>query len=280
MNKIAAPTLPPTSLVLLSIVSTQLGSAMAKSLFNTLNPSAVVLLRVAFAAMVLMLLWKHQIKEIFLQNWGVLIPFGLSLALMNLTFYLAIERIPIGIVVALEFIGPLGLAIANSRRLIDLLWVIFAGIGIVLLAPIGGLSLDLIGIALALTAGGFWAVYILLSVKVGRALPGGVGLALAMTVGAIFLFPIGVVAGGLTLFEPKLLLMGFGVAMLSSALPYSLELEALRWIPVQVFGILLSLEPVVAALVSFIVLGETLELRAIVAIWLIAIAAAGSSRFK
>lgn len=273
-------TLPPTNLVLLSIASTQLGSAMAKSLFDVLSPSAVVLLRVAFAAVVLMILWRHQIKGMFLQNWSALILFGLSLALMNLTFYLAIERIPIGVTVALEFIGPLGLAIANSRQLIDLLWVILAGMGIVLLAPFGGLSLDPIGIALALTAGGLWAVYIILSVKVGRALPGGVGLALAMTVGAIFLIPIGVATGGLTLFKPKLLLMGFGVAMLSSALPYSLELEALRWIPVRVFGVLLSLEPVVAALVGFIVLGETLELRALIAILLIAIAAAGSSRFK
>lgn len=274
------PTLPPTNLVLLSIASTQLGSAMAKSLFDVLSPSAVVLLRVVFAAVVLMMLWRHQIKGIFLQNWSALILFGLSLALMNLTFYLAIERIPIGVTVALEFIGPLGLAIANSRQLIDLLWVILAGIGIVLLAPIGGLSFDPIGIALALTAGGLWAVYIILSVKVGRALPGGAGLALAMTVGAIVLLPIGVAAGGLTLFEPKLLLMGFGVAMLSSALPYSLELEALRWIPVRVFGVLLSLEPVVAALMGFIVLKETLELRALIAILLIAIAAAGSSRFK
>lgn len=280
MNKIAAPIVSPTNLVLLSIASTQIGSAMAKSLFNTLSPSAVVLLRVAFAAIVLMMLWRDRLKTIFVQNWSALIPFGLSLALMNLTFYLAIERIPIGIVVALEFIGPLGLAIANSRRLIDWLWVILAGIGIVLLAPVGGMSLDPIGIALALTAGGLWAVYIILSVKVGQALPGGGGLALAMTVGAIFLLPIGVTTGGLTLFEPKLLLMGFGVAMLSSALPYSLELEALRWIPVQVFGILLSLEPVVAALVGFIVLGETLEFRAIIAILAIAIAAAGSSRFK
>jgi inner membrane transporter RhtA len=280
MNKIAAPTLPPTSLVLLSIASIQLGSAIAKSLFDFLNPLAVVLLRVAFAAVVLLVLWRPQIAAISRQNWIALIPFGLSLALMNLTFYLAIERIPIGIVVALEFIGPLGLAIANSRRFIDLLWVVLAAVGVVLLAPIGGLSLDLTGIVLALTAGGLWAVYILLSVKIGRALPGGAGLALAMTVGAIVLFPFGVAAGGLTLFEPKLLLIGFGVAMLSSALPYSLELEALRWMPVQVFGILLSLEPVVAASIGFFVLGETLELPAVIAILLIAIAAAGASCYQ
>lgn len=277
----APPRLSPTVLVLLSIVSTQLGSAIAKSLFEQLNPYAVVFLRVGFAAIVLLALWRPRWRQVDRSAYPALVLFGLALALMNLSFYLAIERVPIGIAVAVEFIGPLGVAVFNSRRWIDLLWVGLAAIGIVLLAPIGnGLALDSIGIVLALTAGGFWAAYILLAARVGQALPGGTGLAWAMVIGAIVLLPIGIGAGGTALLTPHLLLIGLGVALLSSALPYSLELEALRWMPVQVFGVLLSLEPVAAALMGFWVLGETLDFRAILAIVLITVAAAGAARFS
>jgi inner membrane transporter RhtA len=192
---------------------------------------------------------------------------------------MAVERIPLGIAVTLEFVGPLGVAIVNSRRLLDVLWVLLAAIGIILLAPVGGLKLDLVGVALALVAGSFWAAYILLSAKVGQVFPGGRGLALAMAVAAIVLLPMGVLAGGSALLKPNVLLMGFGIAMLSSAVPYSLELEALRFLPVRVFGVLMSLEPVAAAFMGFIVLGETLNLRAIMAILLVSVAAAGASRF-
>ncbi len=272
----ARPPLPPTALLLLSIVSTQLGSAVAKSLFTQINPYAVVVLRVGFAAIVLLLLWRPRWRQISRADYLPLVGFGLALALMNLTFYLAIERIPIGIAVALEFLGPLGLAVLNSRRWLDGLWVALAAAGILLLAPVGDVQLDPIGLLLALTAGGFWASYILLSVRVGRALPGGAGLAIAMTIGALLLLPVGLWAGVIGLPLP-LLLLGFAVAMLSSALPYSLELEALRWMPVQVFGVLLSLEPVTAALMGFLVLRETLSLRAMLAIMLVTIAAAGAA---
>ncbi|MBE9179534.1 EamA family transporter [Oculatella sp. LEGE 06141] len=272
------PTIPPTSLLFLAIGSTQLGSAIAKRLFEVMNPAGVALLRVGFAAIVLLLLWKPQ-KQDWQSHWRSLVLFGLALSLMNLTFYLAVERIPLGIGVTIEFIGPLGVAIANSRKLLDGLWVVLAAIGIGLLTPIGGLVLDPIGIALAFLAGGFWAAYILLSARVGRALPGGAGLALAMAVGTVVLLPIGIWSGGSDLLNPIVLLVGFGVALLSSAIPYSFELEALRFLPVQLFGVLLSLEPVAAALIGFIVLGETLSLRAMIAILLVSIAAAGASRF-
>ncbi|MBF1999584.1 MAG: EamA family transporter [Synechococcales cyanobacterium C42_A2020_086] len=273
------PVLPPTALVLLSIVSTQLGSALAKSLFQQLNPYSMALLRVGFAAIVLLLLWRPRLTGMSRRGRVALIGFGLSLSLMNLTFYLAIERIPIGVAVALEFIGPLGVAVANSRRWLDGLWVALAAVGIGLLAPIGGSVLDPVGVGLALVAGSFWAAYILLSARVGRAFPGGTGLALAMSVGAIVLLPIGLMAGGTALVSPPLLLLGFGVALLSSALPYSFELEALRWLPVRVFGVLLSLEPVAAAVIGLVLLGETLDLRASLAIGLVTVAAAGASRF-
>ena len=274
------PSLPPTALVLLSIVSTQLGSAMAKSLFAQINPYAIVFLRVGFAAIVLLLLWQPRWQQVERKHYLALIGFGLVLALMNLSFYLAIELVPIGIAVALEFVGPLGLAVLNSRRWLDGLWVLLAAAGILLLAPVNGVvngvTLDPMGLLLALTAGGFWAAYILLSAKVGKALPGGAGLAIAMTIGAVVLLPLGLWAGGVSL-SPHLLLLSFGVALLSSTLPYSLELEALRWMPVRVFGVLLSLEPVAAALTGFWVLNETLSLRAICAIMLVTIAAAGAA---
>lgn len=280
MNRMSSvPPLPPTSLVFLSISVAQLGSAVAKSLFTVLSPMGMVFLRVGFAALLLLILWRKELVGNLRSNYGVLILFGLSLALMNLSFYMSIERIPLGIAVTLEFIGPLGVAIVNSRRLLDMLWVLLAAIGIILLAPVAGLNLDLVGVALALFAGSFWAAYILFSAKVGQLFPGGRGLALAMAVAAIVLLPMGVLAGGSTLLKPNVLLMGFGVAMLSSAIPYSLELEALRFLPVRVFGVLMSLQPVAAALMGFLLLGETLNLRAIMAILLVSVAAAGTSRF-
>jgi inner membrane transporter RhtA len=278
MNR-SAPS--PTVLVLLSVASTQFGSAIAKSLFAQINPYAVVFLRVGFAALLLLALWRPNWRQVNRATAPTLILFGLSLAFMNLSFYLAIERIPIGVAVALEFIGPLGVAVAHSRRWLDALWVVLAAVGIALLAPIGDdFRLDPIGVGLALVAGALWASYILLTAKVGKALPGGAGLALAMTVGAIVLLPIGIGAGGAVLLSPTLLLIGLGVALLSSALPYSLELEALRWMPVRVFGVLLSTEPAAAALIGFLVLRETLSLRAMVAIGLVTVAAAGSARFS
>ena len=155
-----------------------------------------------------------------------------------------------------------------------------AGVGIILLTPIGGFDLDFWGVALALLSGSLWAAYILLSVRTGQALAGGEGLAWAMAIGAVALAPVGIAAEGASLLQPQVWLPGLGVALLSSAIPYSLELEALRSLPVQVFGVLLSLEPVAAAIAGFIILGETLEFRAIAAILLVTIAAAGTARFS
>jgi inner membrane transporter RhtA len=273
------PALSPTVLVLLAIASVQLGSAVAKGLFAQINPYGVVFLRVGFAALMLLALWRPDWKQMNRTTAPMVIAFGLSLALMNLSFYLSIERIPIGIAVALEFVGPLGVAVAHSRRWLDVLWVVLAAIGIALLTPIGNVEIDPIGMVLALTAGVFWATYILLTARVGQVLPGGSGLAMAMAIGAMALLPIGIGAGGVALLSPLLLLGGLGIALLSSALPYSLELEALRGMPVQVFGVLMSLEPMAAALTGFLVLGETLSLRAMVALGLVTVAAAGAAKF-
>jgi inner membrane transporter RhtA len=273
---------PPTALVLLSIISVQLGAAIAKSLFDSLGPGGTVFLRIAFAALVLSVLVRPKLGGHDRAGYLVAGLFGLVLAGMNFSFYLAIDRIPLGVAVTLEFVGPLGVAVAGSRRMLDLLWVVLAAAGILLLAPLGvlgGTDLDPVGVAFALLAGCLWASYILLSARTGSAFPGGTGLVIALCVGTLVLSPFGIAGAGYALLDPRLLLAGFGVAMLSSAIPFSLELEALRKIPARVFGVLMSLEPAVAALAGLVVLSERLEMRAVAAIVFVTVAASGASLF-
>jgi inner membrane transporter RhtA len=196
---------------------------------------------------------------------------------MNLSFYEALDRIPLGVAVTLEFVGPLGVAVAASRRALDVLWVALAASGIVLLADLGGGSADTAGVALALLAGVFWAAYILVNERVGRSFEGGGGLALAMAVATVLLFPVGVTDAADALLDPRVLAIGAAVAMLSSAIPYSLELEALRRIPAGVFGVLMSLEPAVAALAGLAILGEVLGVREWSGIGLVVAASAGAA---
>jgi len=273
---------PPTGLVMLSIFSVQLGAAIAKTLFDDLGPGGTVFLRISFAAVVLLLLWRPKLGGYARSEYLVAVVFGLALAAMNFSMYLALDRIPLGIAVTLEFVGPLGVAVAGSRRMLDLLWVVLAAVGILLLAPLGVFgqsNLDPIGVLFALTAGLFWASYILLSAGTGSVFPGGTGLVISLCVGTVVLLPIGISSGGYALLDPWLLLAGFGLAMLSSAIPYSLEMEALRKVPARVFGVLMSLEPAVATLLGFVVLGERLGPKSIAAILLVTAAAAGASRF-
>ena len=197
---------------------------------------------------------------------------------MNLIFYEALDRIPLGIAVTFEFVGPLGVAVAGSRRAVDALWVVMAAGGILLLADPGG-DLNGLGVALALTAGGFWALYIVLAARTGEAYTGSEGLTLAMVVAALVPLGPGIVQGGSDLLDPRLLLLGAAVALLSSVVPYSLETEALRRMPNHVFGVLMSLEPGVAALAGFVVLGQSLHAREVVAIALVVAASIGASRY-
>ena len=273
---------PPTALVMLSIFSVQLGAAVAKTLFDSLGPGGTVFLRIAFAALVLLLLVRPKLGGHDRAGYLIAGLFGLALAGMNFSIYLAIDRIPLGVAVTLEFVGPLGVAVAGSRRVLDLLWVVLATSGILLLAPLGlfgGMDLDPVGVAFALFAGCLWASYILLSARTGSDFPGGTGLVIALCVGTFVLFPFGITGAVHALLDPRLLLAAFGVAMLSSAIPFSLELEALRKIPARVFGVLMSLEPAVAALAGLIVLGERLEMRAVAAVLLVTVAAAGASLY-
>lgn len=273
---------PPTGLVLLAIGCFQLGAAIAKSLFDSVGPGGAVFFRVGFAALILLLLWRPRFAGHRRADYFTVIVFGLALAGMNFAFYSALDRIPLGVAVTLEFTGPLGVAVAGSRRALDVLWVVLAAAGILLLAPLnilGEVDLDPVGVALALLAGSLWAAYILLSAHTGQRFPGGTGLAIAMCVGAVVLVPAGVTSGGAALLDPRVLLVGLLVGMLSSAIPYSLELEALRKLPTRVFGVLMSLEPAVAAMVGFVVLGERLAPRALAAVFLVTVAAVGASRF-
>jgi inner membrane transporter RhtA len=276
---------------------------MAKGLFHALGPAGTVSLRVVFAAVVLIAVGRPRLrgharaeygeKDAELKTavegrprlrgharaeYGVALLFGLTIAGMNLAFYEALARIPLGIAVTLEFLGPLGVAVAGSRRRLDLLWTAFAAGGILLLSPFVGAALDPLGIVLALCAACGWAAYILLAGRAGRAFPGAEGLALGMGVAAVALLPVGVVAGGSALLAPSLLAQGAGVALLASVLPFSLEFEALKRIPAHVFGVLMSMEPAIAAVIGLVLLGEAITLRTLAALALVSAATLGATR--
>jgi inner membrane transporter RhtA len=269
---------PPTLLVLAAVASVQFGAALAKTLFDELGPGGTVFLRTLVAAIVLAVIWRPRLAGHTRRDLGLAVVFGLVLAAMNLCFYASLDRIPLGIAVTFEFVGPLGVAVFGSRRPLDLLWVALAAAGILLLSDFGsGGGLDGLGVALALTAGALWAAYILLSARVGRVFPGGAGLALAMMVATVPLAPVGLASAGADLLDPMVLLVGVAVGVLSSAIPYTLELEALRRLPIGVFGVLMSLEPAAGALAGFVVLGEALVARELVAIALVVAASAGAA---
>ena len=265
-------------LVLGGIVSVQTGAAVATTLFDELGPAGTVLVRVFFSAVVLVALWRPALRGLRGARLRDVALFGFALAAMNFSFYGALDRIPLGIAVTLEFVGPLGVALAASRRAIDLVWVALAAAGIVLLAPASGGDIDGLGVVLALVAGGFWAAYIVLSARIGRSFEGGTGLALAMAVATVLLLPIGIPVAGSELLDVGVLAAGAAVAMLSSAIPYSLELEALRRLPQGTFGVLMSLEPAVAATVGFVGLEQDLSTTDVLAIGLVVIASAGALR--
>jgi inner membrane transporter RhtA len=202
---------------------------------------------------------------------------------MNLSFYLALNQLPLGVAVTLEFVGPLMLAVVQSRKVLDVIWVILAACGVLFLAPVGflgGTSFKLAGMGLALLAGVCWAGYVLLSARVGRIFPGGSGLAVATCVAALLLLPPIIIQERSALLNPPLLLIGVGVGLLSTALPYSLEMEALRHLPSRVFSILLSLEPAIASLAGLIILHEQLSWRDMLAVILICLASIGVIAFQ
>ncbi|MGH2984788.1 MAG: EamA family transporter [Solirubrobacterales bacterium] len=264
-------------LVVGAVLSVQLGAAAATTLFDEVGPTGTVFYRLLFAALVLVAVWRPSVRGADPRALVLAAAFGVTLAAMNLCFYEALDRIPLGITVTLEFVGPLMVALLGSRRALDLAWVALAAAGIVLLTGPEG-SAEAAGVALALAAGGFWAVYILLSARIGRAFSGGDGLALAMMVSAALMVGPGIASGGADLLDARVIAIGAAVALLSSAIPYSLELEALRRLRVGAFGVLMSLEPAIAALVGLVALQQDLAAAEVAGILFVVAASAGVLR--
>jgi inner membrane transporter RhtA len=259
-------------------VSIQFGAALAAELFDDLGPAGTSLLRLGFASPILVLLWRPRLSDYSRAELRLAGVFGLTLGVMNLMFYLALDRIPLGIAVTIEFAGPLGVAVYASRRRLDLVWAALAALGIVLLADPGGDALDALGLVFIAIAAACWAAYILLAQRAGDVFSGAKGLAVASVVAAAVPLAPGIAQGGGRLLDPGLLAAGLGVAVLSSVIPYSLEQEALRRIPANVFGVLMSLEPAIAALAGFLVLSQSLGAQAIVAIACVVVASVGITR--
>jgi inner membrane transporter RhtA len=266
---------PAPLLVLVSIASVQCGSALARSLFDDLGAAGVTLLRLALAALLLLVVIRPKVRTWSRQAWQAAILLGVVMASMNLVFYLSLRTVPLGIAVTVEFLGPLLLALAQTRRLIDLLWALLAAGGVALLGVDTTSGIPLSGLALALLAGSFWAGYILAAAHVGRTLPGTDGLAVALAVGTLIALPFGVSGASEVLDRPGLLVPALGVAVLSSVMSYGLELPALRRMPTRIFGILMSLEPGAAAVSGLLFLDQRLHLREIAALFMVSAASAG-----
>ena len=268
---------PPVPAVLAGIVSVQGGAAIAKGLFPVLGAPATAGLRIAISALMLLIAFRPPLARLTAAQWRVAIPFGMCLGLMNVVFYLSLARIPLGLAVTIEFVGPLGVAVFGSRRALDLLWVVLAGAGIALIAPWSGSGVDALGVAYALLAGLCWATYIVLGARLSRLVRGGAAVSAGMVVATATVLPIALAGGGLARLTPQLALAAAAVALLSSALPYALELSALRTLPTRTFSILMSVEPAVAALCGLAFLGERLGVGQWLAIVLVIAASLGAT---
>jgi inner membrane transporter RhtA len=263
--------------VLGSISSVQVGAAWATTIFHQVGASGACLLRLASASAVMLALTRPRWRTLSRGQWVTAGALGLVLAAMNLTFYHAISRIPLGTAVTIEFIGPLLVALAGSRRVRDLVWAALAAGGIIALCHGVTRGTSVEGLILAATAGLLWGGYILLQSQLGRAFKDSSGLALAMTIAAVVALPLGVAQGSSRLLIPGTLAIGVAVGMLSSAIPYSLELNALRRLSTATFGVLMSLEPAAAALAGAIVLGQAITLKDALGIGLVSAASLGAS---
>ena len=267
----------PILLVVIAMFSVQWGAALAKSLFAEFGAITVVFWRVALGAVMLLIIVRPALRALSRKQWKTSIVFGIALVSMNVTYYLSLERLPLGLCVTIEFIGPLAVAAWHSHRKLDFVWVALAAFGIALLNPFSG-HIDPVGFVLALIAGACWGLYIILGEKLGSATPGALGLTVAMSIGTLLLVPVKIMDAPEWLNILPALPFAAAVALLSSVIPYSFEIEALRRIPAKVFGIMMSLEPACAAVVGFLVLGERLTLWQCVAIGAVMTASFGAAR--
>jgi len=268
----------PVGLVLAGGISVQFGGALAVSLMPRAGALGVVALRLLVAAVVLLLICRPRLRGHSRTDWGTVVVFGITMAAMNGLFYQSVARIPLGPAVTLEVLGPLALSVLSSRRAVNVVWAGLALAGVFLLGGGGFGSLDPLGVAFALAAGAMWAAYIIFSARTGRRFPQADGLALAMGVGAVLFLPLGIAESGTKLLDPVTVTLGAAVAILSSVLPYTLELLALRRLPAATFAILMSLEPALAATAGFLILGQSLSLWQAAAIALVIGASMGAVR--
>ncbi len=278
LMKAKAPfTLPPVMAVIFSILSVQGGAAIAKGIFPVLGSASTSALRIVLSAIILGIYNRPNLRNLNKEQWKAVALYGLTLGAMNLIFYIAISRIPLGLGVTLEFIGPLVLAIAGSKRILDFLWVILAAIGISLIAPWSGNGIDLLGVFLALLAGGFWACYILLGGKISKIMDGGKAVSIGMIFASAVVLPVAIFDGLFQKITPVFMMSGLALALLSSAIPFTLEMGALKKMPAKTFSILMSLEPAAAALSGLVFLHEYLTFYEWLAVALVVIASAGAT---
>ena len=268
----------PVAALLAAMLCFQLGATLAKTLFPVVGAGGTAALRLAIASVILLAVWRPWHIRFTRQQLRTVIVYGVAMGWMNYFFYLALSYIPLGITMALEFTGPLGIALFASRRPIDFLWIVLAALGLVALLPLGlgGQPLSVLGVAFALGAGACWALYILFGRRAGTA-HGGQITALGTVIGALMIVPVGIAQSGAALLAPALLPLALGVAVLSSALPYSLEMYSLPRIPTRTFGVLMSLNPALGAVAGLIFLHETLTLIQWAAVASIVAASAGSA---
>ncbi|WP_434591145.1 EamA family transporter [Streptomyces sp. A5-4] len=270
--------LVPVAMVVAGGLSVQFGSAVAVTLMPSTGAAGVVAVRLTFAALMLLVVCRPRVRGYARADWGTIAAFGVAMAGMNGLFYQAVDRIPLGVAVTLEVLGPLALSVFASRRAMNAVWAGLALAGVALLSGGGFGRLDLVGVAYALGAGACWAAYILFSARTGRRFPQADGLALAMGVAALLSLPLGLAEAGSKLLEPRTLLLGAAVALMSSVLPYTLELVALRRLPAATFAVLMSLEPAIAAVAGFLVLHQALSTTDALAIALVIGASMGAVR--
>lgn len=267
-------------LLLSAMISVQFGSVVAKQLFPLLGPAATTVYRCGIAAVLLFAIWRPWHERLPRAAWLALLRYGAALGLMNLTFYLAIARIPFGIAVAIEFVGPLTVALFASRRRLDFVWALLAAVGILLVLPLDPAAadrLDPLGVGFALAAGICWGLYIVCGKDASSYLPGGRATAFGMAVATFCVLPFGAATASAKFFDGSLWPLLLAMGVLSSAIPYSLEMSALKRVPAKTFGILMSLQPACAALTGFLMLAENLSAIQVVAIACVVIASVGSS---
>lgn len=278
MKRAQHPALMPVSLILVAAFSVQGGAAIAKGIFPLIGVAGTAAIRIFLSAVILLAVFRPAVRRFTAAQWRAVVPYGITIGVMNLLFYEALVRIPLGLAVALEFVGPLALAILGSRRALDMVWVGLAMAGIALIVPFDADgAVDPAGVTYALLTGACWAAYIVLGGRVSQRLDAGVAVAIGMAVAALVVTPYALVDGGIEKLTPGLLLPCVALAVLSSALPFTLEMKALRLLPGRTFSIFMSLEPVIAALCGLVLLGEQLTRAQWIAVALVVIASAGAA---